>query len=299
MAAPNPDAIDRDATAEAFNAWWTRGIVTAGEGRWLDAAVQSFCGYGTSVIGCDAEAAIERRLDPEETPDGRPGAAVMAFAFRSEALAAALANRLGQTLLTCPTVAVFDGLPDASKRGPLGDHLRYFGDGHEAEQAGVWRIPVMAGDVELPRTIGLARGVAGGNLVIGGGSRPRGPDPALRAAAAAADAIARLPGVITPFPGGVCRSGSKAGSRYRGLIASTNEAYCPTLRDQVETRLPEGIESVYEVIINGENETAVRASMRVGIQAAIDAGAAWVSACEYGGKLGRVRIPLHELVDSP
>lgn len=288
-----PEPLDRDAVAEAFHAWCTRVIFTAADSRWLDAAIASFTGYGTSVLGCDAEVGLERRIDPRETPDGRIGAAAMAFAFRSEPLGRAVANRVGQTLLTCPTVAVFDGASDATKRARLGDHLRYFGDGHESAVEGAWRIPVMEGDVALPASVGLCRGVAGGNLLVGGASQTR----ALRAARAVAESIAAEPGVVTPFPGGVCRSGSKAGSRYRGLVASTNDAYCPTLRDRVATRLPIGIQAVYEIVINGEDEAAVRRAMRVGAHAALNAETAWLTACEYGGKLGRVRIPLCEVID--
>lgn len=284
--------IDTRAHAEAFAARCARLIVTAADEHWLAAAGGALCGYGTSVIGCDAEIAIERPLTPSETPDGRPGVAVLAFAFRGAALGHAIANRVGQTVLTCPTAAVFDGLPETPDRAPLGDHLRYFGDGHEEQAANGWTLPIMEGEVTLPATIGLGRGIAGGNLLFCGADQ----EPPLAAARQAADALRDLPGVITPFPGGVCRSGSKVGSRYRKLVASTNESYCPTLQDSVASKLPKGTAAVYELIINGVDETAVRTAMRTALAAARDHDLLAVTAADYGGRLGGVRIPLSELL---
>lgn len=278
-----------DATSEAFAAWFARLVVTAADEHWLDAVAGALCGYGTSVIGCDAEIAVERTLDPSETPDGLVGAAVLAFGFRSEPLGRAVANRVGQAILTCPTAAVFDGLQDATERAPLGDHLRYFGDGHERETDSGWAVPVMEGEVVLPATVGVARGVAGGALLFCGRDQPS----ALAAAQRGADAVRDLPGVITPFPGGVCRSGSEVGSRYKNLVASTNEAFCPTLDG---ARLPPGTACVYEVVINGVDEPTVRNAMRRAIEAAPGDGLIQVTACDYGGKLGNLRIPLRELL---
>ena len=278
-----------DTHAEAFAAWYARLVVTAADEHWLDAATNALCGYGTSVIGCDAEIAVERQLTPDDTPDGRIGAEVLAFGFRAEPLGRAVANRVGQTVLTCPTAAVFDGLPSAERRAPLGDYLRYFGDGHEREAAGHWLVPVMEGEVALPRTIGLGRGVAGGNLILCG----REQAGTLLAARRAGDAVRDLPGVITPFPGGVCRSGSKVGSRYEKLVASTNEAFCPTLDGG---SLPDGASCAYELIFNGVDEQAVREAIRLAIDAAADEDLLAITAGSYGGKLGSIKILLNELL---
>ncbi|QDT67588.1 Formyltransferase/hydrolase complex subunit D [Planctomycetes bacterium MalM25] len=289
---PADSSFDTSAHAEAFAARYARLIVTAADTHWLTAVSQALCGYGSSVIGCDAEIAVERPLAPSETPDGRAGVAVLAFAFRGAALGRAVANRVGQTVLTCPTAAVFDGLPEASDRAPLGDYLRCFGDGHERQAADRWTLPIMEGEVSFPATIGLGRGVAGGNLLFCGRDQPTALAPAQRAA----ESLRELPGIITPFPGGVCRSGSKVGSRYRKLIASTNEAYCPTLQDSVASKLPKGTACVYELIINGVDEAAVRTAMRTALAVARDYDLLTVTAADYGGRLGGVRIPLSELL---
>ncbi|TWT95249.1 Formyltransferase/hydrolase complex subunit D [Botrimarina colliarenosi] len=288
----NGAAVVVDANAEAFAARYARLLITAADEHWLAAAVTSLCGYGASVIGCDCEIAVERSLAADETPDGRPGAAVLAFGFRAEALGKAVANRAGQTLLTCPTAAVFDGLPEAKDRAPFGNYLRYFGDGYERRDGNTWTLPVMEGEVSFPATVGVGHGVAGGVLLLCG----RDQAEALAAARRAADAVRDLPGVITPFPGGVCRSGSKVGSRYKRLVASTNEAYCPTLKDEVETQLPAGTGCVYEIVVDGVDEAAVRAAMRAALQAAMAGDLLAITAPSYGGKLGKVAIALSELL---
>ena len=284
--------IDLNAHAEAFAARYVRLLVTAADGHWLDAAVTSLCGYGTSVIGCDCEIAVERKLSDSESPDCRPGAAVLAFGFKAEPLGKAVAKRVGQTILTCPTAAVFDGLPNEADRAALGGYVRYFGDGHEYREGEAWTLPVMEGDVSFPATIGVGRGVAGGVLLFCGAD----PTSTLAAARQAAEALRDLPGVITPFPGGVCRSGSKLGSRYKSLVASTNEAYCPTLAETVETQLPKGVTCVYELVINGVNEQAVRAAMRAALQATVSADLLAITSPNFGGQLGKVKIPLSALI---
>lgn len=283
-----------EATCEAFAARFARLVVTAADSYWLDAANQALCGYGTSVIGCDAEIAVERMLAADETPDGRTGAAVLAFAFRAKPLGKAIANRVGQAVLTCPTAAVFDGLPEAAERTPLGDYLRYYGDGHEHPTESGWVVPVMEGEVPFPATIGIGRGVAGGNLLLCG----RDQAEALAAVRRCVETVHDLPGVITPFPGGACRSGSKVGSQYRGLVASTNERFCPTLRDTVETKLPNGTDCVYELILNGVDEAAVRNAMRTALRAATEGDLLAITAADYSGKLGSIRIPLQSLLTS-
>ena len=225
---------------------FTRLIITAMNQRWLQNAVTEMCGYGTSVIACDAEVGLESWLDSAETMDGRPGASVLLFAFSTKALQKATFTRTGQCLMTCPTTAVFDGLPAEldSTEPPssktlvdfkpnaidVGDKLRFFGDGYQKSkligERRLWRIPVMDGEFICEDKVGVAEGVAGGNFLI----LARDQIAGLTAAERAVDEIAKLPNVICPFPGGVVRSGSKVGSRYKGLVASTNHEFCPTLR---------------------------------------------------------------------
>jgi formylmethanofuran--tetrahydromethanopterin N-formyltransferase len=299
-----------DTYAEAFGARYTRLIITAAEPHWLNAALQSITGYGTSVLGCDAEAGVERLLPANESPDGRPVAAVLLFGFSAESVGQAAQHRVGQCILTCPTTACFNGLPDAQETYSLGKYLRYFGDGFESQESRLksqepensgsrlstldsrrWHIPVMDGEFLIEATAGVAKGVAGGNIIVQGATQ----STALAAAGRAAAAVALLSGVITPFPGGVCRSGSKVGSKYKALVASTAEAYCPTLRDRVDSALVDGAACAYEIVIDGINQTAVATAMRAGIEAAAGEGVLAIGAGNYGGRLGKFPIRLHEL----
>ena len=285
-----------DTFAEAFGMRFVRLIITAVDDYWLDAALREAAGYSSSVIGCDAEIGVEKRLAPADTPDGRPGAAILAFGFSTEALAKAVPNRVGQCVMTCPTTAVFDGLPDAEKSIPLGKHLRYFGDGFQKSKLlgnrRYWRVPVMDGEFLLEEKLGVGKGVAGGNIILQGTT----PEVALAAARRASEAIAELEGAVAPFPGGVVRSGSKVGSTYKGMVASTNDAYCPTLRGRVESNLVEGANCAYEIVIDGISEAAVGTAMKVALETAAGDGVLAIGAGNYGGKLGKFHFHLHELL---
>ena len=285
-----------DTFAEAFRMRYARLIVTAHDEHWLAAAEREFTGYASSVIACDAEAGVERHLSPDETPDGRPGVSILVFGFATDALAKAVPNRTGQSLMTCPTTAVFDGLPGGEERIALGRHIRYFGDGFQKSKllAGrrYWRIPVMDGEFLVEETAGVDKGVAGGNLIVQGKDLPT----ALASARRAVESLAEMPGVITPFPGGIARSGSKVGSRYKKLPASTADAYCPTLRGRVETQLHAGANCAYELVIDGVDEAAVASAMATAIRASVGEGVIAISAGNYGGKLGKFHFRLHDVL---
>ncbi len=287
-----------DTFAEAFPMTAARAIVTADSPRWAEIAGRTMSGYATSVIACDAEAAIERALTPEETPDGRPGVSVLLFAFSRDALEKALSNRVGQCVMTCPTTACYNGLPVGEKSVNVGGRLRYFGDGWQISKQlddgrRFWRIPVMDGEFTCEETFGTTKGVAGGNIILLGSD----PGATLRATEAAVDAIRAIPGVILPFPGGIARSGSKVGSKYKALKASTNTAFAPTLRGLVPTELPEGVECAYEIVIDGLTLEAVERATAAGIRAGAKPGIVQISAGNYGGKLGPFHIRLVEVLD--
>jgi formylmethanofuran--tetrahydromethanopterin N-formyltransferase len=286
-----------DTFAEAFPMTAARAIVTADSAAWAEIAGKEMSGYATSVIGCDAEAAIERALPPGETPDGRPGVSVLLFAFSRDALEKALANRVGQCVMTCPTTACYNGLPVGEKTVNVGGRLRYFGDGWQIskrfEGRRFWRVPVMDGEFTCEEAFGTTKGVAGGNIILLGAD----PAGALAAAEDAAEAMRRVEGVILPFPGGIARSGSKVGSKYKALRASTNTAFAPTLRGLVASELPDEVRCAYEIVIDGLTLKAVERATAVGLAAAArpDRGVVAVTAGNYGGKLGPFHIRLRDV----
>ena len=286
-----------DTFAEAFGMWAARVVVTAYNERWALAAAHAFTGFATSVIGCKCEAGIERLLPAEETPDQRPGVSLLLFSFKPEGVASRLVERIGQTIMTCPTTACYNGL-EAEKRINVGGKLRYFGDGFQASKQlngrRMWRIPVMEGEFLIDERFGVQPAVGGGNILILG----RDIETTLSAAENAVDAMRQVPGIILPFPGGVVRSGSKVGSQYKALPASTNDAYCPTLRGFAPaTELTEEEGCVLEIVIDGLDEQAVGEAMRCGMIAASGVGVSRITAGNYGGDLGQHHLHLHHLLD--
>lgn len=308
-----PATID-DTYAEAFRSIYASVLVTARDRYWLDKAVNASTGNASSAILCDCEAGLERYVDTGETPDGRPGA-ILQFHVprfhkdREARLERSVLVRVSQNVLTCPTTAAFNVLPadgswyatqqppkPGSKWFPLGRKVSYFGDGHQftAERHGrrCWVVPILSGEFVIERRCGFADGLMGGNLWFFGAT----PDAALDAATKAAAAAGEVRGVILPFPGGVASSGSKAGSKYKFAIASTYAEYCPTLRGKegVSSRLPEGVASVQEIIINGPDLKTIAAATQAAIAAAKDTpDLLRISAGNYGGRLGKSFVYLH------
>lgn len=286
----------RASFAEAFGMKYARLIITAHDQSWVQEALAAFTGYAASIIACDLEAARERWLTPQETPDGRPGASVLLFGFSTDALAAAVPRRVGQCVMTCATSAVFDGLPEASQRLPLGSYLRYFGDGFQQSrligERRYWRLPVMDGEFLVEDSAGVEKGVAGGALILEAVDIPAG----LAAVRRAATAVSEMPGIIAPFPGGAARSGSKVGSRYKGLRASTNQAYCPTLRGRAESLLDPRATCAYEIVLDGVSPEAIEQGMARATRAAAGPGILAISAANYGGNLGKYQFLLHDLL---
>lgn len=287
--------------AEAFPMKGTRIIITAQNLEWAMNSATAFTGFATSVIACGCEASIERTLDPSETPDGRPGVACLIFAMGGKGLAKQVETRAGQCVLTSPTSALFSGIEgDDGAEIALGKNLRFFGDGYQISKMidgkRYWRIPVMDGEFLTQENTGVVSSVGGGNFLILAESQPQ----ALAACEAAVKAMKQLPNIIMPFPGGVVRSGSKVGSKYKALNASTNDAFCPTLKGQTKSECSPEVESVMEIVIDGLSKEDIDKAMRVGIQAACDLGAEngirRISAGNYGGKLGPFHFHLQEIM---
>jgi formylmethanofuran--tetrahydromethanopterin N-formyltransferase len=289
-----------DTFAEAFGMRATALTITADSARWARQAAVTMTGFATSVIGCGLEAGIDRALPRRETPDGRPGVRVLLFAMSTGELQKQLAARVGQCVLTSPGSACYAAL-EGEENLRLGNALRYFADGWQiSKRFGAkhyWRLPVMDGEFVCEATTGLTKkAVGGGNLLIMGASA----ETTLAAAEAAVAAIDAVPDAIMPFPGGIVRSGSKVGSKYKGVIASTNDAYCPTLRGAVKTALDADVSSVLEIVIDGLTAEAVANAMRAGLKAIVKLGpkrgAVRVGAGNYGGKLGPHHFHLKDLV---
>ncbi len=291
-----------DTFAEAFPMKATRILITAHNMTWARHAAVSATGFATSVIACGCEAGIERELSPEETPDGRPGIAILLFAMSGKELGKQIERRMGQCVLTCPTTAMYAGIGIAEGEAvALGRNLRFFGDGWQISKLidglRYWRVPVMDGEFVAQETTAITKAVGGGNLLL----LARDTDSALAAAEGAVSAMRRVPNVVMPFPGGVVRSGSKVGSKYPALMASTNEAFCPTLYGIApKTQLTAETACVMEIVIDGLTEADVSAAMRAGLDAGIALGAASgllrISAGNYGGKLGPFHFHLHKLM---
>jgi formylmethanofuran--tetrahydromethanopterin N-formyltransferase len=288
-----------DAFAEAFGMKATRILITAHNLEWAYHAANAATGFATSVIACGCEAGIERELGRAETPDGRPGLSVLLFATSRKELIKQLERRVGQCVLTSPTSAVFAGM-EQGEALPLGKYLRYFGDGFQTSKLigghRYWRIPVMDGDFLIEDTTDMVSGVGGGNFLVLAETQ----EQALSACEAAVASMRQVRNVIMPFPGGVVRSGSKVGCKYPALGASTNDAFCPTIRGVTATQLTPEIGAVLEIVIDGLSASDVASAMRAGIEAVVALGAAngirRVSAGDYGGKLGKYHFRLHEIM---
>ncbi len=288
-----------DTFAEAFGMKATRIVITAVNHRWARHSAEAMTGFATSVIGCGVEAGIEAELPATETPDGRPGISVLLFGISSKDLNKQLEKRVGQCVLTAPGSAIFAGMY-GDKSINLGRNIRYFGDGFQTskliDERRYWRVPVMDGEFLCEECTGYTNGVGGGNFLVLATSQMQ----ALAACEAAVAAMRKLPNIIMPFPGGVVRSGSKIGSKYSALPASTNQAYCPTLKGLTDTQLTPDIEAVLEIVIDGVGEQDVRAAMRTGIEAACavggQGGVKRISAGNYGGELGQFQFHLREIL---
>jgi formylmethanofuran--tetrahydromethanopterin N-formyltransferase len=289
-----------DTFAEAFEMRATALAITAHNAAWARQAAETMTGFATSVIGCGCEAGIDRVLNPDETPDGRPGVRVLLFAVSTSELQKQLQARVGQCVLTSPGSACYAGL-EAEERLKLGSALRLFGDGWQISKRfgdkRYWRIPVMDGEFICDATTGLSRtAVGGGNIIVMGATN----ETTLAATELAVEAIVAVPNVIMPFPGGIARSGSKVGSKYKGVPASTNDAYCPTLKGAGNSALDPDITSVLEIVIDGLTSDSVAAAMRAGVRAILalgpERGALRIGAGNYGGKLGSHHYHLKDLL---
>jgi formylmethanofuran--tetrahydromethanopterin N-formyltransferase len=285
-----------DTFAEAFKMWASRVIITAASETWALNAAHSMSGFATSVIMCKCEAGMERILSNEETPDRRPGVSVLVFAGKEKDLVKQMMKRIGQCVMTCPTTACYNGL-EGGKKVDIGGKLRFFGDGFQISKLcggrRLWRIPVMEGEFLCEEKFLAREAVGGGNFIVIG----KNAESVLEACERAHKEIRKIPNVITPFPGGIARSGSKVGSKYKFLDASTNTSFCPTIKSQVDTKLRTEENCALEIVIDGLAERNVENAMRAGIQAACTSPITRISAGNYGGSLGTFQLHLHKILE--
>ena len=285
--------------AEAFNMKASRVIVTADNIKWAKNACLSFTGFATSVIACGVEAGIEKELKKTQTPDGRPGYSILLFSMSRSQLEKQLETRSGQCILTCPTTALFSGL-EGEDMIPLGKNLKYFGDGYQIskkiDNRRFWRIPVMDGEFVCEEKTARVPAIGGGNFLLLSKNRAS----CLAACEIAVNVMSKLDNVITPFPGGVVRSGSKVGSKYKALIASTNDAFCPSLKGITGSKLSKDVSAVMEIVINGltkeDIDKAIRESLIAISKSKYKKDILAVSAGNYGGKLGQYHFHLRDIL---
>ncbi|MEM3699573.1 MAG: formylmethanofuran--tetrahydromethanopterin N-formyltransferase [Candidatus Bathyarchaeia archaeon] len=288
-----------DTFAEMFPMWAGRVLITADNEKWALTAASVATGLATSVIMSPAEAGIEGTVSPDKTPDKRVGVLIQIYNRNRFELKNQMILRIGQCIMTCPTTSAFDAMPNAKRRLKVGRSIRLFGDGFQKK--GIvgnrkgWKIPVMEGSFFVEDSFGAVEAIAGGNFLILAKDKISG----LMAAEEAVKAIkSKASEVILPFPGGICRSGSKAGSLKYKLKASTNHPFCPELKALVQdSQVPENVNCVYEIVINGLTVEAVKKAMGEGIRAAASVpGVVRISAGNYGGKLGPYKAFLKEVI---
>ncbi|OUV02977.1 MAG: formylmethanofuran--tetrahydromethanopterin N-formyltransferase [Betaproteobacteria bacterium TMED82] len=293
-------SIIEDTFAEAFPMKAVRIIITALNLELARKAAISMTGFATSVIACGCEGGIEVELSEMETPDNRPGVSVLLFSMSRGELAKQLETRVGQCVLTCPTTSVFNGL-DSGEELNLAKNLRFFGDGWQISKVWnakrYWRIPTMDGEFVGEEKARWVKAIGGGNLIIIAEST----DIALKISECGVKVIQNLPNVITPFPGGIVRSGSKVGSKYKSLPASTNNKFCPALFGFTkDSKLPSDSSSVMEIVVDGLAEVDVEKAMSTAMAEMMKfrgKGLIQISAGNYGGKLGPYHFYLKKILE--
>jgi formylmethanofuran--tetrahydromethanopterin N-formyltransferase len=293
-----------DTYAEAFEGIYCRVIVTADDEDALRKAALHATATPSIVIG-RIEGGIERWLGIKETPDGRKGVIIQfwggidskkPFSESLKKFEIELSYRIRQDILVKPFTAVFDALQNPLGKIDMMERVGHCGDGYEWEEKRHNRqvivVPIMVPDFIIERFLGYARGVMGANFWI----MCKTKEAVMEAGARALDAIHKVEGVVTPFE--ICSAGSKPETRYPWIGPTTNHPYCPSLKKRLgkESKVPEGVNYIPEIVINGVSLEAVKRAMKAGIEAALKVrDVVKISAGNYGGKLGDYKIYLREL----
>ena len=294
-----------DTYAEAFEGIFSRVILTADDAETLRKAAEDATATPSIVIG-RVEGGIERWLSEEETPDKRKGAILQFWGRVSHKKSLSdsmkkfeteLSYRIRQDILVKPFTAIFDALPKFEGKMDMMERVGHCGDGFERVEKRYGRemivVPIMVPDFLIERHIGYAQGIMGANFWI----MCKTKEAVKKAGEKALAAISKVEGAIAPFE--VCSAGSKAGTNFPWIGPTTNHPYCPSLKKRLgkESRVPESVNYIPEIVINGISMEAVKKAMKAGIEAVLNVdGVVKVSAGNYGGKLGRYKIYLHELL---
>lgn len=295
-----------DTYAEAFEGIFSRVIVTADDQKTLQKAAEDATATPSIVIG-RVEGGIERWLSEEETPDKRKGAILQFWGginpkkplsdsvqkFETE-----LSYRIRQDILVKPFTAIFDALPKFEEKLDMMERVGHCGDGFEWVEKRYERemivVPIMVPDFLIERYIGYALGVMGANFWI----MCKTKETVKKSGEKALEAISKVEEVIAPFE--VCSAGSKPETNFPWIGPTTNHPYCPSLKKRLgkESRVPESVNYIPEIVINGISMEAVKKAMKAGIEAVLNVdGVVKVSAGNYGGKLGRYKVYLRELFE--
>lgn len=281
-----------------------RFVVTASTKRWALASAQEAKGLGVSATLGPGEAGIEREVSIDESPDHRPGYILDVGHRDRKELEYWLIARIRKGVVPVPTASAYDAMPKENAQYYVeakGTPIQIFGDGYEeiVERYGrvLYKIPRMDGFFYIETKFGVARGIAGANFLILGESQAA----ALMAAEVAVDAIGEIAYVFDPCAGGIAASGTKVGGRmYKEAVATTNDAYCSVIRDKVgaSSKIPMGVNCVYEIFFNGLDQTHLERAMKVGIEAATTVpGVKRISAGNYGGNLGSILLSLRKILN--
>jgi formylmethanofuran--tetrahydromethanopterin N-formyltransferase len=293
-----------DTYAEAFEGLYCRVIITADDKETLHKAAEDATSTPSVVIG-RTEGGIEKYLGKNETPDKRIGALLQfwskidedkPFEKSLERFEKELSYRIRQDILVKPFTALFDALPKAEGKLDMMERVGHCGDGYEWIEKRFGRqmitVPIMVPDFQIERYPGYSRGVSGANFWIMCKTKKAFYESGRKAL----EAIGKVEGVITPFD--VCSAGSKAETKFPLIGPTTNHLYCPSLKKKLgkESRVPEGVRYIPEIVIDGVSLDAVKKAMRGGIEAASRVnGVVRISAGNYDGKLGKYKISLREL----
>lgn len=278
-----------DTYFEAFEGKYVRALITAPNMEILKKAAYDSTATPSAVIG-RVEGGVEGFLPKSKTPDGRYGAVVQYWLGGDDVdkFAFELSYRLRQDILVKPFTRVFDYADKVSDEYiEMMDIVGHCGDGYEwiieEYNRKMINVPIAVPDFQIEEKLTLNDGIMGANFWYLCSTQ----EAVLHAGKKALDAIMAVEGVTTPFD--VCSAASKPETNYPEIGPTTNHVYCPSLKEKLgdESKVPNSINYIPEIVINATDENAMREAVKAGIDAVLEfEGVLAVSAGNYDGKLG-------------